>query len=654
MGSYYSALQVPSASYAKNLSSFLSSHGIAPRAYTVEDVLAGSSSGDATDLTFDQVVFWYSDNVSSWAPYNGRSVGWPQSMPATNFWYPYKRRPNEAGRLPDEDPVLLAASLAAHAAELSTAGVDYVLGDGTNLSEWPCAPDDAQCQPDLLQLRPFEVVTEAWAALRGAGHATPDFGVWGRANNGDGPIWREYLARLAYNATSIGGLAQLAPVSPVARKPLFLLASSNPATLNATLAQEIMAAGSVQVAPAWVCMGGGPDSCVADEWLFEAPCVVPDPARPASNNTLFTSYVHPDEPCGHYIVTPPAGSLSAPLGSMTTISFSTGWNSQAFIAPGKVSGLLVIKMFEDIWAAPPGSVQNIFIPSFNEYFIGAQNFTNFQAPNVYAGAMGGSSGSDGTVLPSTRALWVDGFADGRSRAFEPTVADGGAALELLASCLRVTALVGLRGWAPAPGRAPRGGAPCSVAGEACCAYSASMYTTPVWSLERRASDGRVDDALATSDAALVERALADGGYTQMPYPWAGAGAYILPPSVGGAQLFGGHPDATAPNNYSLAVRGPFLIYANDTASAGIPSARPLFLCETPGGGHFLATAAACDGAGDVVGLQGYVAGARSGAMPRALRGCANSSGGGSPLRYHAVDGPCAPGDAHLGLLGFVM
>ena len=511
IGSYYSGLQVPSASYFKNLSTFLNGATALRRALTVEDVLVGSSAGDATDLTFDQVALWYSANVSVWPPFDGKSVGWPQSMPATGYWYPYTRRPGEVGILPDEEPALLAASLEAHAAELDTAGVDYVLGDGTNLSEWPCAPSDYVCQPDLMQLRPFEVVTEAWSALRGANHATPAVGVWGRANNGDGAIWREYMRSLAYNASSVGGAAGLAPVSPVSGKPLFLLATGDPKTLNATLIAEIIAVGGVQVAPAWVCEGAGPSSCPPGLWLFEAPCVVPDPGGGGAG--VFTSYLHPQVACNHTIVRPPPGSVGAPLGNMTAVTFSVGWNSQAFVAPGKMDGLLVIKMFEDIWAS--SGVQNIFIPSFNELFIGPQNFSNFMLPNEFAGAMGGSSGPSGAVLPSTRGLWNDGYADGRSRAFEPTEADGGAALELLASCVRVTALLVLRGWAWG-GRAE---APCGVAGEVCCQYRASMYTQPVWSLERRAPNGTTLDALATTDAAAVAAALASGGYVQLGYPW---------------------------------------------------------------------------------------------------------------------------------------
>ena len=666
IGSYYSGLQVPSASYAKNLSSFLSAHGVAPRALTVEDVLAGSSAGSAADLTFDQVAFWHSDNVTVWPPFSGFSVGWAQSMPATGFWYPYSKRAGERGLLPDEDPALLAASLAAHAAELATAGVDFVLGDGTNLSEWPCGPADYVCQPDLMQLRPFEVVTEAWAALRGAGRATPAVGVWGRANNGDGAIWREYLKRLAYNASSVGGAAGLAPVSPVARKPLFLLATGDPAQLNDTLVAEIMAAGALQAAPAWVCEGRGPSSCPADLWLFEAPCVVPDPDVPGGGGEpVFSSYLHPSAPCGHSMVTPPPGSLSAPLGNMTTVTFSTGWNSQSFIAPGKAEGLLVIKMFEDIWRA--GGVQNIFVPSFNELFIGGQNYSNFMLENEFAGAMGGSSGPDGAVLPSTRALWVDGYADGRSRAFEPTEADGGAALELFASCVRVTALQALRSgweWAGAPAAAAAGAAgseaeptpPCGVAGEVCCAYTAAMFTAPVWSLERRSADGSMLDALATSDAAAVAASLSPGGgYVQLGYPWAGAGSFVLPPSVGGAQFFGNNPREGAPNNYSSAVRGPFLVWDKSSPPGSIPDMLPLFLCSSAAGQHYLAPSAdACsagDGGGKPVGLQGFVAGRRSGAMPRALRRCANAASG---VPYHAVDGPCAPGDHHDGLLGFVM
>ena len=149
----------------------------------------------------------------------------------------------------------------------------------------------------------------------------------------------------------------------------------------------------------------------------------------------------------------------------------------------------------------------------------------------------------------------------------------------------------------------------------------------------------------------------------------------MPPAIGGAQFFGNHPMSGAPNNYSSAVRGPFLVYSNATAPGAIPGARPLYLCITTAAQpstdgqpsaaaaqlsnaaaqprHFLATADSCNAAGAPIGLQGYVAGLRSGAMPRALRTCANAATGGP---YHAVDGPSrgAPADEQVALLGCVM
>jgi hypothetical protein len=57
---------------------------------------------------------------------------------------------------------MYAETLARHAAQLTAAGVDFIVTDQTNISEFTAFGD-------AIQLRPFEVVLEEWRQLRDQG-----------------------------------------------------------------------------------------------------------------------------------------------------------------------------------------------------------------------------------------------------------------------------------------------------------------------------------------------------------------------------------------------------------------------------------------------------------------------------------------------------
>lgn len=684
VGSYYSTIQVPDVSYAMNYSAFLGRPD--GSILSVEEMLRSQG-----DLGFVDVVHRWAANVST-PLYNGlTAVGWQQSTPSLPAWYPYRKRDNETyGILPDSPRI--PESLATHAAELLTAGVDYVLGDGTNLVGWP--PTDPQAQADVRQMRPFEVVMEEWAALRANNVSTPQFGVWGRANDGDGSIWVEYLNRLYNNATYISLNLLPTPLSPpnATNKRLFMIAAPDRTKVNFSLIEEINAnygRDDVTSMLTWVQNQGGdyPDPSYWEEgmWGFESPCSTLN----STGMPQFTNRIRPEQRCNHSMTT------NSGLGNSWCVSHGLGWNNIPFVAPGKRSGLYLQKQFEDIFAfqASGGTVDNVFTPSFNEYSIGALNFTSFFGlNNPYLGSMGGGDPRGGSargadIEPDARGMFVDGFGDGRARAWEPTVYDQGAALELYASCVRVMTLNAL--WAPgstSPSSSVGGVAvspPCTIAGEVCCMYHAEQFVSPTWSLEAHDTvSGAVLDAMVTSDADEVARLLSGAAsspssspssgaveWVQVCAPWAGSPGYLLP--LANPPLCS-NPQVSSGVDYS-AVRGPFLAWDNTTTSANITNATALYRCaNTTSDGttnatrHLISIDGRCEGLGVVVDIIGYIATWRTSEMPRSLRRCFNPAAGPS-LRtstvsvsaqptgvwYHAVDGPCAPADSDQGLLGFV-
>ncbi len=71
----------------------------------------------------------------------------------------------------------ISGTLERHAAQLLSAGVDFVVADMSNLYMQGAFAD-------ALQQRPFEVLLEEWAALRARGVATPQVAPWPRLPTG--------------------------------------------------------------------------------------------------------------------------------------------------------------------------------------------------------------------------------------------------------------------------------------------------------------------------------------------------------------------------------------------------------------------------------------------------------------------------------------
>jgi hypothetical protein len=617
VGGYYSTIGVPDTSYAMNYSSFLQSQNIAQRAFSVEDVLQSQGS-----LRFVDVVHRYSQNVTAACDrcnYNGYNVGWTQATTSLPLWYPYKKRDTEAfGIIPDCPEVLLAQGLQTHAVLLATAGVDFVLGDGTNLPGWP--PTDPDAQADVRQMRPFEIIMESWNEMRENGFDTPAFGTWGRITGSpsspSGTIWQEYLDRLYNNETYLA--SGLVVKDPRTGKKFFLAAEPGGNGNNDPIAVAgILSNGGRNdtiLASAWVNVGPRPNASwlSSGQWSFESPCT-----QQVDGTLLFSNALRPDSVCNHQLNT------NSPLGSEFSVSFSLGWNNIPFVSGGKMQGLFFKKQMQDVFLQH-GKVDNIFIPSFNEYGIADLNFsTFFNLHNPYLASMGGADAATGTITEDDQVMFVDGFAYARARAWEPTIHDEGYDYELVSSCLRVLAL-----------NAITNASTCAVAGEECCVYHADEYVSPVWSLQR------VDQpfAFVSSNRSLVTAFLSNstGHYVQKCGPWLSDQYYLD---------FCGY---SSPGSIGFdAVRGPFLVFDPVIESKGIPNATALYRCDASlaAQGSFLSLDEACEGFGVLTELIGYISTFRSGVMPRALRRCLDS------YYYHTVDGPCQSDQGTL--LGFV-
>jgi len=319
----------------------------------------------------------------------------------------------------------------------------------------------------------------------------------------------------------------------------------------------------------------------------------------------FTNNIHPDKPCNHI------PTLGSPLGSAWTVSPDTAVCNIPFASPGKLHGLFYKKQWQDVFKQP---MDNVFMPSWNEFQIGPIEMTGWDLNNTYFHSMGSEND------PNAYVFFLDGFGTERSRTTEPTVFDNGYYYKLLQSCSRVAKL--LRMWE---------GDSCIVENEECCVYNSDEYYANVWSLQN--ADG--SEALISSDEQEVEMWKLKG-WKEMCNPWGGPTEFCA--------------DQNAPwhpwNNYDV-LRGPFLIFAN--TSDDLPNTAPLYRCANTAGLKFFSSQNDCEGLGTKEYLMGFVSFTRSSATPRSLHRCFGKS-----TWYQSLDGPCKPGDKDQGIIGYVV
>jgi hypothetical protein len=636
MGALYEAWHAPPA-YAQSL---VEAQGA--RALAVEDVLRSNGTLALADI--------YARHPGAAAQADGFLY---QERPALGYYCLYRHRAGQAGLIPD--CANISGTVAWQAGLLRDASVDFITVDGTNL----CTPSD---QEELIQQRPMEVVLEEFYALRRAGVATPRVAAWQRIV----PGCTTYPAVLAlYNNASYVA-ADLFLRAPSGKRVFFVPAGPDPALVAAV--ESNGGRNDIVTQVMWA-LFAQPDYAAKGEWGFMSPCT---DAASGGYTTSVAGLGRGATGCGQNF------TQHSALGSAAAVSpsYQLSYGSVPFSAAGKFEGLTLQRQFGTIFdaagdafaaGAPAPLPDNIYLSSWNEW-------TSQPQPNPFASNWSFSMGLQGDA--DGRALYVDSFGSALSRDLEPSDrgAGGSALYELLTSCTRVVRLMqgmaahhgasgsgsgtaqlarffGARGVAAAAAAAGAPAPPlasCAVAGEACCAYN---ETRQGYALARSLARRDLTDALASADAREVAALLAGGAWEEVCNGYGGGTDFCVDGGVLASQRRAG--------------QGPFLLHSGGCGAAVAGSgADPRVAlagrvrvqrCAAPGGGgHFLAAAADCGGAGTPEAVLGCADAQRSSNMPRALHACTRSgsgSGSGAPPFYHALDVPCLAGDAQT-LLGY--
>jgi hypothetical protein len=360
---------------------------------TVEDVLRSrveSGTPPGPVYTFNQIL---NDNGLS-----GVASGFYYQ--ATTKTGPYcivhQRSPNDLnydathegtyGSGPVPDCPGYEATLTRQAAELIAAGVDFIVTDQTNISEFTPFGD-------AIQLRPFEVVIEEWLKLRKKGFKTPDVAGWQRLST-PGTMVPHLLN--VYNAAQNQEILLKDPAS--GKKILFY---PDIADVDAGLLASVASNGGkndILPIPMWV------NRQAEGSWSFFATC------QQGANID--------DGPCAQ---TP---TMSSAVGSQLAVtpSYQLSYASLPFQAPGVYHGLTLRKQFETAFSFRP---HWLFLSGYNEQVAQPQPM----APGVSMGFE-----TDPTI---DGQAFVDTYGVEFSRDIEPSKEYGSLIYDLVASCVRV-------------------------------------------------------------------------------------------------------------------------------------------------------------------------------------------------------------------------
>ena len=360
---------------------------------TVEDVIRSrieSGTPPGPVHTFDQILVqnglagvaagFYYQASSATGPYclvHKRSPGALNYDPTHEGTY---------GSGPVADCPMYAETLARQAAQLTAAGVDFVVTDQTNI------PDFSPFG-DAIQLRPFEVVLEEWRKLRQAGFKTPDVAGWQRLL-APGTMVSHVLA--VYDAPENQGM-----ILRDAKSGKKILFYPDVADVDPGLVATVAANGGkndIIPVPMWV------NRQAQGSWSFFAAC-----QKGAQID---------DAPCAQ---TPTANSV---IGSQLAVSpsYQLSYASLPFQAPGVYHGITLRKQFETAFAVKP---RWLFLSSWNEQVAQPQ-------PNAPGVSMGLET--DPTL---NGQAFVDTYGVEFSRDIEPTKEYGSMLYDLVASCVRV-------------------------------------------------------------------------------------------------------------------------------------------------------------------------------------------------------------------------
>jgi hypothetical protein len=337
--------------------------------------------------------------------------------------------------------------------------------------------------------------------------------------------------------------------------------------------------------------------------------------------------------CPHAVVMNPSTARSRPHAAFFR------HRQIPFAAPGKLGTLHLKYQFSDVFADPSSADGSVFLPSFNEYQIGAHP-SWFPQPN-YLSPMGLERDAHRNVI------FIDGFGAHRSRTIEPTVDDGGRTMSVLASCFRVMALVRRLGVAAVGSASGNGTGPlafCGVQGEPCCGRDDDEYMSSVWSFTRQDMSATRLTANRT-EAGLLRAAASEWREQCNPFTAWPDGDFC-----GNYSSVWGSRDAESTKsfvgNYASA-RGPFMLWTLPQ-----PSAEPVVGVRACVDGFF---GESCNGHGDVSETLGHASRTPSTRMPRRLRRCRRIAvAGDNALWYHTLDAECVAEDTEDVVVGYVL
>lgn len=348
-----------------------------------------SRATGAPPVTMDDVVssnrtLHFADSI--WKYYaNTSSPAWEASLfmshePALGIYCYYRKRANESAGLggladcPEASHVLQT-----HAAELASAGFEFIAPDATN---WDGDPRNASNGADLNQLRPTEIVAEEWANMRLAGAATPQLSTYDRVNLG-GVLWQFYLAEFFNNGTLVG-LDLVFRNRNTTRVPgydkVYIVADEPGLDWPAVRAIQANGGANDVVTPI---MWAAPDASgnyEANGYLkYFSPCTAM-----LNGSRVFSSdaFLDLDTPCSHL------KTRHSPVGDVWTVSTGLPMNSIPF-GGLRYHGAFLKKQFADVFAdAEPTDL--LFAPSWNEFAANAHAMAGWDISNPLFYASGAS------------------------------------------------------------------------------------------------------------------------------------------------------------------------------------------------------------------------------------------------------------------------
>lgn len=484
------------------------------------------------------------------------------AQPELGFYCIYRKRPGQDGIIPDCPNI--TQTLTRHADQLLAANIDFITVDSTNLG-------GLDNESDVIQLRPIEVIFEEWAALRAAGAKTPAITVWPCIPPG-GTLWQNYLA--LYNNYS-----DLVFVDPATNKKVMFIVDSPGIPPDPSILAAIESNGGrndVVAVRMWAQMAE--NSYATGTWGFFTPCF---------NGSSMTDNVVGLDQCNQ----PP--TRNSPLGTEVTASasYQLQYGSLPFGAPGKLAGLTMKMLFQQVFSVQPDYV---FMSSWNEFISQPQ-------PNPYSKRVNNGYSMGLEWDPARFDLWVDTFGAEFSRDIEPSVELGDYYYQLMSSCLRVYKT--------------SSSATCDQPNEECCKLASSQLYTNVWSLHETSGP----DHLLTTSPVEKNILVKSGVWQELCNPFTGTTLFCVDDSTNDGRSM------------------PFILLSTNQ-----PGTVPLYRCY--GKYHYFSLQSGCEGA-KTESVLGYVSTSRNGNTPRSLRRCQDASG----AYFHSLDIDCpTPGAAVLG------